>query len=485
MLPRMATSEYACVFSRPPRERLVAAERLARALPTYVSGTLAQCDVFHASATRYLAFVLRAAAGFEPPAIARLAFWTARTGGGGFPVSDLSDAARQRFRGELNLCDRSAKGIALEHLPDAVGRLLRAVGSPPPAKGPPVLAVDLDGAGREALLFHPERTELVVASVLAPPVGDRLVVVARARGTAAPVEGWATVTEVVPRSAAAAGRPAGFSLRVEGPEPLRELLAARVPPSTGEEKRAAPRIAVRAPVRIHPAGAAPASPARPAPHAAIEYATDQELAADWIENLSHGGAFVRSGAPRPEGTALVLDLTLPDGAKLSAQAVVTNTAPNGMGIRFVLSPEQDAVLAAAMARISARPRRALVVDDVALVRQMISDALVARGFEVIAAHDAKEGIERLSEELMALDLLVTDLRMPGMSGEELVRFIRRIGGEAELAIVAVTGRMEPDTERLLVAAGADAVIDKAVGPELIAAGADAALERKRAGGGEP
>jgi CheY-like chemotaxis protein len=70
--------------------------------------------------------------------------------------------------------------------------------------------------------------------------------------------------------------------------------------------------------------------------------------------------------------------------------------------------------------------------------------------------------------------------MPGMSGEQFVRFIRKAGGEAELTIVAVTGRMEPDTERTLEAAGADAVLDKAVGPELVAAAADAALERKRA-----
>jgi CheY-like chemotaxis protein len=80
---------------------------------------------------------------------------------------------------------------------------------------------------------------------------------------------------------------------------------------------------------------------------------------------------------------------------------------------------------------------------------------------------------------MALDLLVTDVRMPGMSGDELVRFIRRAGGEADLAIVAVTGRMDPGTEEQLTAAGADAVLDKAIGPELIAAAADAALERKR------
>lgn len=478
----MAPSEYACVFARPPRERLVAAERLARAVPAFVDGADGECDLFHSTSSRFLAFVLRTAAGFAPATVARLAFWSARIGGGGFPMSDLSEAARQRFRGELNLCDRSAKGIPLGHLPEAAARILRAVGSPPPAKGPPILAFDLDGPGRDALLYRPERTELVVASVLSPPVGDALTLAARARGQAAPVEGIATVTEVVPRSAASGGRPAGFTLRIEGPAALHELLAARVPSKAEGERRAAPRFAVSAPVKVKPAGERPAPTPRPSPHARIEYATEQELAADWIENLSHGGAFVRTPAPRPEGTRLVLDLTLPDGIRLSAEAVVTAASPRGMGVRFVLTPEQDAMLAAAMARISARPRRALVVDDVALVRQMLADALTARGFEVLTASDANEGIRRLSEELMALDLLVTDVRMPGMSGEELVRFIRKAGGESELAIVAVTGRMEPDTEPQLTAAGADAVLDKAVGPELIAAAADAALERKRSAG---
>jgi uncharacterized protein (TIGR02266 family) len=233
---------------------------------------------------------------------------------------------------------------------------------------------------------------------------------------------------------------------------------------------------------VKPAGAAsaPARPAAtPAPHARIEYATEQELAADWIENLSHGGAFVRTASPRPQGTRLVLDLALPDGARLSAQAVVTAATDHGMGLRFVLTPEQDAQLATAIARISARPRRVLVVDDDGLVRQMLADAFTTRGFEVITAADGAEGVQRLSDEILALDLLVTDVCMPGMSGEQFVRFIRKVGGEADLTIVAVTGRMEPDTEARLGAAGADAVLDKAVGPEELAAAADAALERRR------
>jgi uncharacterized protein (TIGR02266 family) len=477
----MVPLEYACVFARPPRERLVAAERLARALPAFLPRVVAECDLHHASATRYTAIVVRAAR-LGADALARLDFWSARIGGCGFSVGDLPEAARQRFRGELNLCDRVVRGIPLAAIPEAAGRLFRAIGSPAPADGPPVLAIDPDGPGREALLYRPERTELFVAGLLAPPVGDQLVLSARVRGAPAPLGGPATVTEVIPREAATAGRPAGFTLRIEGPGELLELLAVRVPSRPASPHQAEPRLAVKAPVTVQPAEtvAAPARPAMtPAPHARIEYATDQELAADWIENLSHGGAFVRTPNPRPAGTHVTLDLALPDGVKLAAKGMVTTVTAHGMGVRFVLGPEQDAVLVAAIARISARPRRALVVDDDALVRQMLADAFTARGFEVLTAADGNEGVQRLSDELLALDLLVTDVCMPGMGGEQFVRFIRKAGGESDLTIVAVTGRMEPDTEAKLEAAGADAVLDKSIGPELVAAAADAALERKR------
>ena len=71
------------------------------------------------------------------------------------------------------------------------------------------------------------------------------------------------------------------------------------------------------------------------------------------------------------------------------------------------------------------------------------------------------------------------MKMPGMDGETFVRTIRNAGGETDLAIVAVTGRIDGGLETQLEMAGADAVLDKALGVELIAQAADAMLERKR------
>ncbi len=486
----MPATEYACVFVRPPRERLPAAERLLRALPAYLGGAAGECDLHHSAASGYLAAILRAAPeAFTLDALARLAFWSARLGARGMPVASLSPANAQQLRAELLLCERVVRGTPLDRLGDVVARFFAEIGGRgyrPPPPGPPVLGVDLDGPGGEGARYHPGPRTLFVAGTLGPPPGDSLTISVRDRSVPAPVEGLATVVEVRSREQAGPGQPAGFTLRIEMPAALHELLAASERARPHVADRTAPRFPVKAPVKVTPvatpmARIALARPPQPPPRARVEYASDQELAADWIENLSHGGAFVRTPQPLPEGVELALELALPDGARLETKGVVVFVNTKGMGVRFVLSPEQDALLAAAIARISARPRRALVVDDDGLVRLMLADALAARGFEVLIAADGDAGLRTLSEELLALDLLVTDVRMPGMDGETLIRTIRTAGGESELAIVAMSARLEPGDEEKLEAAGADAVLDKTLGAELTAQAADAALERKRMG----
>ncbi len=492
----MSAAEYACVFVRPPRERLAAAERLVHALASYVGSAEGECDLHHCAASGYLAAVVRAPEeAFTKDILARLGFWTARTGARGFQVGALPRTELERLRAELALCERVAERIPLAQLPEVARRFFDEVGIPPPkhAAAQLPLAVDLDGPGSEGVQYRPESRALFVAGLLAPPRGDQLTVAIRDRSAKAPVEGWATVVEVRPRERATAGSPAGFTLRIEGPSALHELLAGRAREASHKDVRAAPRFPVKAPVKVTPTAPAPGAAARAAPaatpapvapkrppsRARVAYASEQEFAADWIENLSHGGAFVRTPGPLPEGTEVVLELALPDGARLEAKGVVAFVNTKGMGIRFVLTPDQDDLLSAAIARISARPRRALVVDDDALIRTVLTDALTARGFEVISAENGEAGLRLLSEELLALDILLTDACMPSMDGETLIRTIRKAGGEAELAIIAVTGVTEPDLERKLEAAGADAVLEKSLGPEMIAQAADAVLERKR------
>ena len=219
------------------------------------------------------------------------------------------------------------------------------------------------------------------------------------------------------------------------------------------------------------------------PEARIEYGSEHDLAADFIcENISQGGAFVRTARPSPVGTRLQLSMRLPSGDELTGPAVVVTVKEGGMGVRFELSADAQERLAVALAQLSTRPRRVLIVDDDELVRRMLRDAFQERGFEVLTAPDGSSGLGTVVDELLALDLLVTDLRMPHMDGQTFIRTIRSAGGESDLAIVAMTGGVDPALEQRLEREGADAVLDKELGAEIIARAADAVLERKRARG---
>jgi uncharacterized protein (TIGR02266 family) len=333
--------------------------------------------------------------------------------------------------------------------------------------------MDAGSAAFAAVTWDPAARRLFIPGVSAPPLGDVVNVVLRVPRMDRPLEARARVVEVRDETDAAPGKAAGFGLSFDGLPPI--LAAALATHATsihdpGVNLRIAPRYTVNAPVKIQP---------EEGPVARLEYANPKEFADDYVENLSQGGAFVRTGSALPEGTKLSLDMRLPGGTLLRAPATVMFRNPRGMGVKIELDEEGRQKLAAVLARISARPRRALVVDDDALILRTLTDALQARGFEVLTASNGQEGLQIVADELLTLDLLVTDVRMPEMDGETFVRIIRGAGGESELAIVVMTGSLDPALEKRMESAGADAVLDKALGPEDLAAAADAALERKR------
>lgn len=76
---------------------------------------------------------------------------------------------------------------------------------------------------------------------------------------------------------------------------------------------------------------------------------------------------------------------------------------------------------------------ALVVDDTAEARALLQEKLSSVGFRVAEARDAFHALERIAE--VAPDLVVTDLRMPGQDGIDLVRRIREF---SDVPIIVIT-----------------------------------------------
>jgi CheY-like chemotaxis protein len=70
-----------------------------------------------------------------------------------------------------------------------------------------------------------------------------------------------------------------------------------------------------------------------------------------------------------------------------------------------------------------RPLSALVVDDEDLVRKFVARVLREAGYETATASDGPEALE-VAASLENFDILVTDVMMPQMTGDELARRIR-------------------------------------------------------------
>jgi excisionase family DNA binding protein len=81
-----------------------------------------------------------------------------------------------------------------------------------------------------------------------------------------------------------------------------------------------------------------------------------------------------------------------------------------------------------------RPR-ILVVDDEASIREVLSKTLALAEYDVDVANDGQSALERL--RAAEYDLLITDLKMPGVDGLTVIREVRR--SNPDMPIIIVTG----------------------------------------------
>ena len=77
----------------------------------------------------------------------------------------------------------------------------------------------------------------------------------------------------------------------------------------------------------------------------------------------------------------------------------------------------------------------LVVDDEASIRDLLSKTLALAEYEVDTAPDATSALDRMRSN--AYDLMIADLKMPGMDGLTLIRQAKRIN--AEMPVIIITG----------------------------------------------
>jgi two-component system response regulator AtoC len=120
-----------------------------------------------------------------------------------------------------------------------------------------------------------------------------------------------------------------------------------------------------------------------------------------------------------------------------------------------------------------RRGRVLVVEDEAYVRASLVEILTERGYEVLAADSVDEALSRLARS--SVDVVLTDFRMPGADGLELVRRLQ--SSSPELPVVVLTGQGTIGSAVECLKAGASDYILKPADPEAL----EIALERALAG----
>ncbi len=112
---------------------------------------------------------------------------------------------------------------------------------------------------------------------------------------------------------------------------------------------------------------------------------------------------------------------------------------------------------------------ALLVDDSKSARMVVSMGLTGEGITVIEAEDGARAFEIMCNKMNQIDIVVTDIEMPGMSGGELCEKIRKELGLLDIPIIFFTGIA--DRSKLLEvfqAGGTDYLVKPFIKEEMIA-----------------
>jgi len=109
-----------------------------------------------------------------------------------------------------------------------------------------------------------------------------------------------------------------------------------------------------------------------------------------------------------------------------------------------------------------RSHHIMVAEDNPIVRKMIREYLIGRGFRVTEAVNGEEAIQKVTQ--LAPDLILMDIQMPILNGLETTRVIRQLkmGKIDKLPIIAVTVNNHTHDPSVIYEAGCDAILEKPI-----------------------
>jgi two-component system phosphate regulon response regulator PhoB len=125
--------------------------------------------------------------------------------------------------------------------------------------------------------------------------------------------------------------------------------------------------------------------------------------------------------------------------------------------------------------LNAKPINVLIVDDDSAIREMVRFVLHKDGMQVQGAEGAREALSAISAQRP--DIILMDWMLPGISGLELTRRLRRETLTADIPVIMLTARMTEDDKVAGLEAGCDDYVLKPFSPRELNARINAVLRR--------
>jgi CheY-like chemotaxis protein len=168
---------------------------------------------------------------------------------------------------------------------------------------------------------------------------------------------------------------------------------------------------------------------------------------------------------RPKGEGTGLGLSVVHGIVKSSGGAITVASEVGRGTTFeILLPvcEANANVEPEGTLPGQGDERVLFVDDELALTEIARQGLARFGYRVSAFNDPIEALAAFRASPSEFDVLVTDMTMPGLTGDVLATEVRRI--RPDMAVILVSGHSDRLTAEQAQAAGFDGFVDKPLRP---------------------
>lgn len=165
---------------------------------------------------------------------------------------------------------------------------------------------------------------------------------------------------------------------------------------------------------------------------------DTEPRPAWIEISGHG----QHSQPAIDGNSLLLSEALRSALALNGRLECTRNLMGQRSFRLNLPAAGRTRRSQPRDLLQGNPQEGvgeavLVIDDEAGVREVVAKLLQSRGYSVITANTGAEGLARFAERTQPVSLVLLDLSMPGMTGQETCQAL--LDMDPDLRIVLMSG----------------------------------------------